>query len=449
VKTLFKAKGSVANAVVPVSGDQRTGQTIATNPLERQAEAIKNTAPQATRQRIENLKYRQPFQIRPFINPRTGTRSWRVDGSKRDGIRVRENFADLNAAQCRQTELTTEWLLRHTETAIRATKLTEVQVKLAEAAFLRLDSDQELNLAVEHWLRHAKQYAVAESPRLDDAIEQFSTWLCGAKNTTGIGSCTLREITRQGLRTRVAVFGNSIGNLRVDLITAEIVEGFLAKLKMSAVSRDNYKRAVSRFFSWCIERPRRWTAVNPCREIKIDKGERPSPTILTLKQCEDLLRAAEREGIVPYIAVCLFGGLRPFEAARLTWEAVNLVDREIRLEGIQTKTGRPRIVTICNTLRRWLKAYQGQPFFPSHWRSAFDAVKEAAGFGTPTADTELTPWTPDVMRHTAASHFFRLSGSYGRTAEEFGNSEAIIKEHYVGRVSSQDTKHFYALLPSK
>src|SRR5208283_6208477 len=105
---------------------------------------------------------------------------------------------------------------------------------------------------------------------------------------------------------------------------------------------------------------------------------------LTLKQCEDLLRAAEREGIAPYVAVCLFGGLRPFEAARLTWQAVNLEDREIRLEGFQTKTGRPRVVTVCNTLHKWLTVYQGQPFFPSNWRTAFDTVKQAAGFGTPT-----------------------------------------------------------------
>jgi hypothetical protein len=51
------------------------------------------------------------------------------------------------------------------------------------------------------------------------------------------------------------------------------------------------------------------------------------------------------------------------------------------------------------------------------------------------------------MRHTAISHFFRLTGSYGRTAEEFGNSESIIKAHYQGWVTSQDTKHFCSLKP--
>jgi hypothetical protein len=51
------------------------------------------------------------------------------------------------------------------------------------------------------------------------------------------------------------------------------------------------------------------------------------------------------------------------------------------------------------------------------------------------------------MRHTAISHFFRDCGSYGRAAEQFGNSEAIIKKHYQGRVSSADTKKFYGIRP--
>lgn len=143
---------------------------------------------------------------------------------------------------------------------------------------------------------------------------------------------------------------------------------------------------------------------------------------------------------MPYVATCLFAGLRPGEVERLDWPQVNLADKEIRLEGQQTKTGRPRVVTIHKTLAGWLKAYQGKPFFPSGWRKHFDAIKAIAG---------LNGWTPDILRHTAISHFLRLTGSYGRTAEEFGNSEAIIKRHYQGRVSTEETKRFYSLKPSK
>src|ERR1044071_6799470 len=114
-------------------------------------------------------RYREPFKIKPFTNPRTGTQSWRVDGSKRDGTRIRENFVNLQAAEARKLALTTEWLARESETALRATKLTDAQIKLAEIAFMRLDSDDELLLAIDHWLKHGRQTAVSESPRIDEA----------------------------------------------------------------------------------------------------------------------------------------------------------------------------------------------------------------------------------------------------------------------------------------
>ena len=173
---------------------------------------------------------------------------------------------------------------------------------------------------------------------------------------------------------------------------------------------------------------------------------------LPVDECERLLRAAEgfESGkLVPYLALCLFGGLRPFEAARLTWEQVNLVDKEIRLKGQQTKTGKGRVVVICPTLKAWLSRYKGideihRPAFGLHLRK----VRASVGYGEPTKENpDLKPWVSDVLRHTAISHYFRATGSYGRTAEQFGNSESIIKKHYQSRVSSKDTKRFYALRP--
>ena len=44
---------------------------------------------------------------------------------------------------------------------------------------------------------------------------------------------------------------------------------------------------------------------------------------------------------------------------------------------------------------------------------------------------------------------FRPTGSYGLTCEMAGNSEAIVKQIYQGRVSSADTAKFFAILAMK
>ena len=78
----------------------------------------------------------------------------------------------------------------------------------------------------------------------------------------------------------------------------------------------------------------------------------------------------------------------------------------------------------------------------------YHLIEAGIGYGEPTKENpDLKPWVPDVLRHTAISYYFRATGSYGRTAEQFGNSESIIKKHYQSRVSSKDTKRFYALRP--
>ena len=71
---------------------------------------------------------RPRFKIIKFVNPRTSTTSWRVSGIKRNGERIRENFADSKEAQLRYTELEGEFHAANGTAALRATRLTDDQV---------------------------------------------------------------------------------------------------------------------------------------------------------------------------------------------------------------------------------------------------------------------------------------------------------------------------------
>lgn len=387
------------------------------------------------------------FKILPYTNPRTGTPSWRVTGTRRNGERIRENFARAEEAQYRHTELEGEFHAANGVAALRATRLTDEQVGIAEAAFKRLEQDGDLITAVDHWLRTGKPKTIKESPRLDEALKVYTEWLA---TTT-----ELRALTKNRLRNRVEHFVANTGNVRVTDVLPEHIEKYLAQQAVVPNTKDGYCRALSSFFSWCMKGKRHWCVNNPCYAVEIEgltSDDDREPVVLPLSDCEALLRAAEKfenGRLVPYVVLCLFGGLRPFESARLTWDQVNLTDGEIRLKGTQTKTGKGRIVVIDKTLKAWLSKYRKAGEI---YRSTYDLelkdLRASIGYGPKSeAQPDLKPWVPDVLRHTAISHYFRLTGSYGRTAEQFGNSEGIIKKHYQGRVTSADTKRFYALRP--
>jgi integrase len=398
---------------------------------------LENVVPLTVVPKPKPTRQKARFAILEFTN-RSGTQSWRVSGYRRDGSRVRDNFASLEAAQCRQMDLEAEYLQRQTELMVRATRLTDDQLRLCETALAKLDSDDELLSAVDYWRKHGRANAVPESPLLDEAVPQFLTWL---------ESSNLRETTRKSLRIRINLFCNSTRNVRVADIRPETIDDFLDGRKVSNVSKASDKNAVSSFFTWCMDRKRRWAVSNPCHAVKVERDEQAPPEVLILAECKRLLKVAQefKDGcLLPYVSVCLFAGLRPTEAARLTWEAVNVEDREIRLESGDTKTKRGRLVAINDTLAAWLKVCQDRPFWPANASDDFKKLRRLAGFGT-----GLKPWPVDVMRHTSISHYFRNAGSYGQTAEQFGNSENIIKRHYQGRVTSEDTKRFYAIMPIK
>ena len=383
------------------------------------------------------------FKILPYTNPRTGTPSWRVTGTRRNGERIRENFARAEEAQYRHTELEGEFHAANGVAALRATRLTDEQVGIAEAAFKRLERGEDLITAVDHWLRTGQPKTIKESPRLDEALKVYTEWLA---TTT-----ELRDLTKNRLRNRVEHFVANTGNVRVTDVLPEHIEKYLAQQAVVPNTKDGYCRALSSFFSWCMKGKRHWCVNNPCYAVEIEgltSDDDREPVVLPLSDCEALLRAAEKfeKGhLVPYVALCLFGGLRPFEAARLAWNQVNLTDGEIRLKGTQTKTGKGRIVVIDKTLKAWLTKYRkAGEIYLSTYNLELKDLRASIGYGP---QPNLKPWVPDVLRHTAISHYFRLTGSYGRTAEQFGNSEGIIKKHYQGRVTSAETKVFYALRP--
>ena len=126
--------------------------------------------PVAQRRRPSSRKSR--FKVIPFINP-SGARVWQVSGCKLDGTRIRENYRDENEARCRQIDLEAEFLQEPRQTSIRATKLSDDQLQLAELAVLRLGEEWgHLVDAVDQWKEKSHRVS-PHSPSIHEAIQQY------------------------------------------------------------------------------------------------------------------------------------------------------------------------------------------------------------------------------------------------------------------------------------
>ena len=274
-----------------------------------------------------------------------------------------------------------------------------------------------------------------QSPTIDAAVLEFAEW---------VQTSDMRPRTKVSVIWYSKRFADGVANVKVCDFGRVQADEYLAKLNMTPPSKDAVRRRCSRFFTFC--QTKGYCQSNPFSRIgRARRRDDATPHVLSVDEVETLLRAAEAHhggATVAYHGLALFGGIRPTEITRMSWANINLTDREIRLPGTVTKTRRARTIQICDCLHSWLKGREGQPIFPLNGGDRLKEVRALAGFGPDK------PWITDVMRHTGISHYFRLTGSYGLSAERHGNSEGIIRAHYQGLVSSADTERFYGLRPT-
>lgn len=376
-----------------------------------------------------------PLRVVEFTNP-SGQVVWRVTGTLANGERVRKNFPDQRAALACRMDLENQSLGWASADVPRVTHLSEEQIRAAEYAFGLVPSPGELARAVEWWKKHGAQFTnlQGDAVTLSVAFERFEAWV--EKNPA------LRPATRTTLVSRVSHYVRTNGDLDIAAIQPAQIEAWLTGLTVSPVTKNQTRRCLSRFFSWCISSPQRYACHNPAKEVRIELPERGIPQVFTVDQIRRLLsvaRAMHGGKFLRFVVLQVFGGMRPTEATRIATRQINLADREIRIEGIQSKVGRARTVHLDEAAVQWLKACPaGATADPMKHREQWDAVRTAAG---------LTAWIKDGLRHTSISMKFRATGSYGHCAEWAGNSEAIIKGHYQGRVSSTDAATYWALTP--
>jgi integrase len=144
---------------------------------------------------------------------------------------------------------------------------------------------------------------------------------------------------------------------------------------------------------------------------------------------------------VPYFALCLFAGIRPGvphgEITKFKPDAVNLEEGVIYISAEVSKVREPRRVAIQPNLAAWLRAYplDKHPIILGNFKKRRQRFAKKLGL------------THDVLRHTFISMFVAKFRSIGEAAIQAGNSESIIRKHYLDLKTTAEAEIFFAILP--
>lgn len=380
-----------------------------------------------------------PFAVTRFEN-RNGVISWRVDG-RLHGVRIRKNFKTREEAIAEKATQELKALQAEAGLQSATTFLSEEQLREAETAFNRLkEKPRSLSFYLDYALTN---YREPETQRLlADAVADYTAAKQHEREQDQISESHLVFMKRDLKR-----FVRSFPKATVAELTAERLINYFNLGKPSLKTYNNRRGIVSTFLKFAFQRG--WISENPIAKVPHHRIRRKRGAVATLSTAKaaELMAAVEAlDGgrFVPFFALCLFAGIRPClrtgEILRLKPEDVNLETGFIFVSADVSKVREPRKVTIQPNLIAWLKAYpptDARPIVPKNLQHVRARLAKAHGL------------SHDIMRHTFISMFVAKFRSIGEAAIQAGNSEAIIRKHYLDMKSQTEAEEFFGIMPKK
>jgi site-specific recombinase XerD len=186
---------------------------------------------------------------------------------------------------------------------------------------------------------------------------------------------------------------------------------------------------------------------NPVAKVALYAVPEKTPAILSIAQAARLITvAAETEstlGLLGYITLGLFAGLRRTEIERLDWMAFKAERRMVTVDGSIAKTGSIRNVALPENALAWLRvcASRSGKVAPLNLNHRLRRLRFLAG---------IQNWQGNELRHSFASYHFDLHQNAPLTAAQLGHSSGcqLLFEHYRSLVPLGDGLKYFGIHPA-
>lgn len=187
-----------------------------------------------------------------------------------------------------------------------------------------------------------------------------------------------------------------------------------------------------------FENPIAAVRVFSARQVREEQNARPITTpISDVRRMFSVLMRWRGGALLRYFALTYFAGIRPEELLRMAdreEELVNLKTQTITIPANVSKTRHERHIAIPDNLAQWL-AYAPRPIVPTNFRRML--AKARAHFRL----------SHDEARHSFISYHVALFRSLGDAALQAGNSETIIRRHYLNLHPREEGADFFRIVP--
>lgn len=372
-----------------------------------------------------------------------------VQGWQEDGKWQRKQFKERSSAETFAATKRVEMENKGRSQRMILSGLTQEQHDAAVAAFDRLGETYTMAEAVEFFLRHHRppEFTISMGKAMDIYLED--------RERDGIRLRSLKAI-----ESVLKQFSEQANDPLVNEVTPAKVEAFLRSLrakdgttKATLKTWNNYRTDLSGFFSWAstpdpaTNRP--FTFENPvakvrrfkARAVRDEQDAKPATTTPARVRRMFSVLLRWRDGLlVRYFAYLYFSGIRPEEIKRLApreAELVNLKTGIITIPANVSKTRHERQVRISENLAAWLEFTKGKPIIPPN----FDRLTKLA--------RKHFSLSHDEARHSFISYHVALHRSVGDVALQAGNSESIVRRHYLNTHTREEGAEFFRIVPDK
>lgn len=404
------------------------------------------------------------FKITKFTNP-SGEDAYRVSGSL-DGKQIRKNFKVREAAVAFRDRLNVQHLNQESEGQTVWTTLTHDQNRDAIAATNLLRKHSAKHTLIDAVTFFIKNYREAEREKtVFDAAREY---VAAREKDFSRGIISTRQIGT--IKSEFGWFEIAMGKALVSELTADHVIEYLESPRHHPRQRrkpaeiptiktwNNRRGLLNTFFEYCLSK--KYATHNPIKDVPQHKVKMRRATANTLSsgQAADLMHFLETYAgptyrrpwkiqepgfLVPLFSLCLFAGVRPDwkdgEIGKLRPKDIDFKTNVVRIEPEVSKINEKRHIKLQPNLRIWLEKYP---------------LPEEGAIPTPNTERILKDirvrfrLTHDVLRHTYISMTVGAFRSVGDASLQAGNSESVIRRHYLDLKSTEEADEFWRILPS-